>query len=146
MYLVSACLIGINCRYDAKNNCNQRLYELFKESLLYPVCPEVLGGLGIPRKPCEIIKRENNYKVYDIDGENKTVEFIKGAEKTLKIAELIEVKGVIFKEKSPSCGVHYIYDGSFNENIIEGKGITTNYLINAGYKVYSEDDLNKLEI
>lgn len=146
MYLVSACLIGINCRYDGKNNYNQRLYELFKESLLYPVCPEVLGGLEIPRKPCEVIKKKNSYKIYDIDGEDKTDEFLKGAEKSLKIAELIEAKGVIFKEKSPSCGVHYIYDGSFNGNIIEGKGITTNYLENADYKVYSEDDLDKLDI
>lgn len=146
MYLVSACLIGVNCRYDGENNYNQKLYELFKESLLYPVCPEVLGGLGIPRKPCEIIKKNNNFKVYDIEGRNRKDEFLKGSKKTLKIAELIEVKGAIFKERSPSCGVHNIYDGNFTGNVIKGKGVTTNYLENAGYKVYSEKELNKLEI
>ncbi|MFO7814755.1 MAG: DUF523 domain-containing protein [Halanaerobiales bacterium] len=146
MYLVSACLIGINCRYDGENNYNQRLYELFKKSLLYPVCPEILGGLEIPRNPCEVVIDDKNYKVYDIEGENRTDEFLKGAKKTLKIAKLLEVKGSIFKDKSPSCGVYYIYDGSFNENIIEGEGITTTVLKKADYKVYSEDDLDSLEI
>lgn len=146
MYLVSACLIGVNCRYDGKNNYNQKLYKLFKESLLYPVCPEILGGLEIPRKPCELIIEQNNYKVYNIDGENRTDEFLKGAKKTLKIADLMKVKGVIFKDKSPSCGVYNIHDGNFNGNIIKGKGVTTNFLEKSGYKVYSEVDLNNLEI
>jgi uncharacterized protein YbbK (DUF523 family) len=146
MYLVSACLIGVNCRYDGDNNYNEKLYEMFKESLLYPVCPEVLGGLEIPREPCEIITRKSNYKVYDINKVNKTSEFFRGAQKTLKIADLIEVRGVIFKENSPSCGVHYIYDGSFNKNVIEGKGLNTSYLEDVGYKIYSENELDKLEI
>ncbi len=146
MYLVSACLIGVNCRYDGDNNYNEKLYEMFKESLLYPVCPEVLGGLEIPREPCELITIKNNYEVYDINGINKTTEFFRGAQKSLEIADLIAVRGVIFKERSPSCGVHYIYDGSFNKNLIEGKGLTTSYLEDVGYKIYSENELDKLEI
>jgi len=146
MYLVSACLIGVNCRYDGDNNYNHKLYEMFQKSQLYPVCPEVLGGLGIPREPCEIIKRENDYKVYNKKGIDRTTEFLIGAKKTLKVADLIEVTGAIFKENSPSCGVNYIYDGSFNSNIIEGKGFTTKYLEEAGYEVYSEEELDKLEL
>lgn len=81
MYLVSACLIGVNCRYDGGHNCNKKLYEMFKDSRLYPVCPEVLGGLGIPREPCEIITKENSYKVINKNGINKTTEFLIGAKK-----------------------------------------------------------------
>lgn len=146
MYLISACLIGVNCRYDGKNNFNQRLYEYFKESLLYPVCPEVIGGLSIPRLPCEIKREDDSIKVIDIRDNDKSKYFISGAKKTLKLAKILNVKGAIFMERSPSCGVNKIYDGSFSNNLIEGKGITTSLLEKEGFKVYSENDLNKIKI
>lgn len=146
MYLVSACLLGVNCRYNGKNNFNQRLFEYFKEAELFPICPEVIGGLSIPRQPCEIVEVEDGNKVYDINGDDKTVKFIEGAQKTLKIAELLNIKKAIFMERSPSCGVHRIYDGNFNNKLITGRGITTSLLEKNGVKVYSDSELKKLEI
>jgi len=145
LYLVSACLLGVNCRYDGDNNYNQRLFEYFEESLLYPVCPEVMGGLSIPRKPCEIVQAEDDLKVKDIDGNDKTKQFVQGAQKTLKIAELLNIKKAIFMERSPSCGVHKIYDGKFNNNLISGQGITTKLLEKNDIKVYSNNKLNKIK-
>lgn len=145
MYLVSACLLGVNCRYDGDNKYNQRLFEYFEESLLYPVCPEVMGGLSIPRKPCEIVRVDDEWKVYDIDGNDKTNQFVKGAQKTLEIAELLNIKKAIFMERSPSCGVHKIYDGNFNNNVITGQGITTMLLKKNGIKVYNNKELKKIE-
>ena len=146
MYLVSACLLGVNCRYDGKNNFNKRLFEYFKEAELFPVCPEVMGGLSIPRNPCEIVETDDCFKVNDINGEDKTDEFLEGAQKTLKIAELLNIKKAIFMERSPSCGVHQIYDGNFNNKLISGQGITTTLLEKNGIKVYSNSELKKLEL
>ena len=145
MYLVSACLLGVNCRYDGDNNYNKRLFEYFEESLLYPVCPEVMGGLSIPRKPCEIVQVEDDLKVYDINGNDKTNQFVQGAQKTLKIAELLNTKKAIFMERSPSCGVHNIYDGNFNNKLITGQGITTRLLEKNGIKVFSNRELKKIK-
>lgn len=146
MYLVSACLLGVNCRYDRENNFNKRLFEYFKEAELLPVCPEVMGGLSIPRNPCEIVETDDGFKVNDINGEDKTDEFLEGAQKTLKIAELLNIKKAIFMERSPSCGVHQIYDGNFNNKLISGQGITTTLLEKNGIKVYSNSELKKLEL
>jgi uncharacterized protein YbbK (DUF523 family) len=84
--------------------------------------------------------------VLDIDGNDHTEEFLIGAEATLKIAKLLNVKGAIFMERSPSCGVNNIYDGSFNNILTTGKGITTILLEKKGFKVYSNNDINKIEI
>ncbi len=145
MYLVSSCLLGVNCRYDGKNNYNDRLFEYFKAAELMPVCPELIGGLSIPRKPCEITENQNGFKIYNINGKDMTDRFIRGAYKTLKIAEILNIKNTIFMERSPSCGVHKIYDGNFNNKLISGQGITTRILENNGIKVYSINELkNKL--
>lgn len=137
MKIISACLLGINCKYDGGNNRNEKIISLLKNEILIPVCPEQLGGLPTPRTPCEI----RNGKVYSIDGRDLTENFIKGAMEILKIVELFNIKEAIFKDGSPSCGVNYIYDGSFEGIKVKGKGITTMLMEEEGIKVISEKDI-----
>lgn len=140
MYIVSACLAGIKCRYDGKDNENNDIIKLIKEGKAIPVCPEVLGGLSIPRVPCEILKDENgDIKVINKEGIDCTLEFIEGAKKALAIAEIVEADAAILKSKSPSCGCGKIYDGRFTGKLIDGDGITTKLLKENGINIYTED-------
>ena len=137
MKLVSACLLGVNCKYDGGNNRNEKVISLLKDEILIPVCPEQLGGLPTPRVPSEI----KGDRVYSIEGKDLTENFIKGAKETLRIAKLYGVKEAIFKDGSPSCGVNYVYDGTFKGKKIKGKGITVRLLEKEGIKVISEKDI-----
>ncbi len=137
MIIVSACLLGINCKYDGGNNLNKKVLDLFLEGKAIPVCPEQLGGLSTPRLPSEII----NGKVFDIEGKDVTKNFLKGANETLRLAKLLECKKAILKENSPSCGVKYIYDGTFSGKKIKGNGITAALLKANGRKVVSEEEI-----
>ncbi len=141
MYIISACLAGLNCRYDGGNNLKPEIVKLVKDGKAILVCPEQLGGLTTPRLPCEIVWDENgNKKVVNIEGQDFTKEFLKGAEETLKIAELIGAKGAILKARSPSCGKGKVYDGHFAKRLVEGNGITTDLLEKNGIKVYTEEE------
>lgn len=135
MKLVSACLVGINCRYDGKSKLNQECLKLFKKGRLISVCPEQLGGLSVPREPAEIQKLG---KVLTKNGEDVTKNFNKGAKETLKIARILRIKEAIFKSKSPSCGLGLVYDGSFSGKLIKGNGITTALLKKNKIQVYTE--------
>ena len=132
--LVSACLLGENCRYDGMNKLNKELLQQ-KKVILIPFCPEVAGGLSIPRKPGEII----NYKVFSQDGLDLTSYYQTGAIKTLELVKENKIKVAIFKEDSPSCGVKRIYNGTFKGIKILGQGITTKLLIQNGIKVLDEN-------
>lgn len=144
MYLVSACLVGINCRYDAKNSKNDWITELVNQGKAIPVCPEQLAGLPTPRNCCEICSYDDgDRKVISNDGRDLTQEFILGAEKTLEIAKNNNIKSAILKSKSPSCGCGLIYDGTFTGQLIEGNGLTTELLLQNGIKVITEKDLDK---
>lgn len=119
--LVSACLLGVNCKYNGKNNENENVKKLAEEYELIPICPEQLGGLPTPRVPSEIVEIDgisNNKerKVINKEGIDVTETFIKGAEETLKIAKLYNIKKAILKSKSPSCGNRKVYDGSFSRD------------------------------
>ena len=135
--LVSACLLGTNCKYNGSNNFNEKVIEYIKDKEAIPICPEVLGGLSIPRNPSEII----GDKVINNIGIDVTKEYIKGAEEVLKLAKELNIEEALLKEKSPSCGVHKIYDGTFTNAKIDGVGITTKILKENNIKVYSEEDL-----
>ena len=140
MYIVSACLAGIKCRYDGKDNENNDIIKLIKEGKAIPVCPEVLGGLPIPRVPCEILKDENgDIKVINKEGIDCTLEFVEGAKKALAIAKIVEVDAAILKSKSPSCGCEKIYDGRFTGRLIDGDGITAKLLKENSIKIYTEN-------
>ena len=139
--LVSACLLGVNCRYDGGNSRDENAINRLKADELIPVCPEEAGGLSTPRPPVEIVGGDGNdvlngkAKVMTVDGEDKTEEFLKGARHALELAQSQGATCVIFKAKSPSCGCGTIYDGSFSGTLISGDGVTTALLKRHGIEV-----------
>lgn len=145
MYLVSACLAGINCRYDGENSENKIIVDLVKQGKAIPVCPEQLGGLPTPRVSCEIVIDDTGKrKVFSKLKQDFTKQFTKGAEETLRISKAMGVKKAILKAKSPSCGCGFIYDGTFSGKLIKGNGLTAELLIKNGIEVYTENDLKKI--
>lgn len=136
MILISACLVGENCKYNGGNNFHEKASELLRKGLAIYVCPEELGGLPTPRDPSEI-KGSN---VYSINGKDVTREFIRGAEETLKIAKENNVKLAILQSRSPSCGSKVIYDGTHTGRLIEGEGVTTKLLRQNGITVVNIEE------
>ncbi|MFO7819459.1 MAG: DUF523 domain-containing protein [Halanaerobacter sp.] len=151
MILVSACLLGEDCKYDGGNNETEEIRVLFDEEELISVCPERLGGLTIPRPPAEIQNGtgedvlQNQAEVRDKEGQDLTDEFLAGARQTLEKAVANDCKLAIFKARSPSCGTEEIYDGSFSGEQKEGVGVTTALLERAGIRVFNEDNLMKVK-
>ncbi|MBM6859936.1 DUF523 domain-containing protein [Clostridium saudiense] len=146
MYLISACLCGVNCKYNSGNNYSKYCDDLFKSGKAILICPEQLGGLPTPRIPSEmiekaekILKREG--KILAKDGRDVTEEFVKGANEVEKIAKKLNIEGAILKDGSPSCGVNYVYDGTFTGKKIKGRGITAEILVKNGISVISENDI-----
>jgi uncharacterized protein YbbK (DUF523 family) len=135
--LCSACLLGVNCRYDGKNKLNKKIIKLAKKKILIPVCPEQLGGLPTPREPAE----QKGKKIITKSGKDVTKYFKRGAKEVLKIAKLFKIKKAILKQKSPSCGCGKIYDGTFSGKIIKGDGVLTLLLKKNGIEVMSEENL-----
>lgn len=135
--LVSACLLGVDCKYSGGNNYNEKVLEYIKDYEVIPVCPEIMGGLSTPRPPSERI----GDKVINNQGTDVTNEYSKGANETLKLAKLFNVKKALLKAKSPSCGKGKIYDGTFTGTLIEGNGVTVDLLESNGISVITEQDL-----
>lgn len=141
--IVSACLLGTNCRYDGGNSKNLKVVNQTKKDDLIPVCPEEAGGLSTPRPAVEIVGGDGNdvldgkAKVLTSDGEDKTSEFIKGAQYALKLVQSEGATKVILKSRSPSCGCGVIYDGTFSGSLISGDGVTTALLKRHGIEVIS---------
>lgn len=137
MKICSACLLGINCRYNGERKPNEKVIKLAAEETLIPVCPEQLGGLATPRAAAEI----KVGRVVDDEGVDVTKEYKQGAEEVLKIAKLYDIKEAILKQRSPSCGCGQIYDGTFSGVLIDGDGITARLLKENGINVKTEEDL-----
>ena len=137
MILVSACLAGVNCRFDGRNKENIKIKELVEKGEAIPVCPEILAGLPTPRAPQEII----NGRVIDKNGEDLTECFEKGAKEVLRIANKNSCKKAILKSKSPSCGSGLICDGTFSGNLIKGDGVTAKLLKENGIEVLTENEI-----
>ena len=140
-YIVSACLVGINCKYDGKNNYNKEIEKLVYDGQAIPLCPEVMGGLSTPRVPSEIIVIDGEERVISKEGIDVTSEFLLGAKKTLEVAQILNINTAILQKRSPSCGVYEIYDGSHTNKIIKGEGITTKLLKKHNINVITEDEL-----
>ena len=138
--LISACLCGANCKYNGGNNLIKEFQALKDKYNLVYICPEALGDLKHPRCPSEII----NSKVYGQDGIDVTKNFIMGAQKSLEICLKNGCKKALLKESSPSCGVHFVYDGTFSHKKIEGMGITAKLLKENNIELYSENDVELL--
>ena len=134
---VSACLLGENCKYNGGNNYSEKLIEYIKGHEVISICPEVLGGLSIPRESAEIV----NGIVSNKDGTSVDKEFRKGAEIALEIIKEQQVDLVILQSRSPSCGVNTIYDGSFSGKIIPGQGVFANLLQENRIKIIDVADL-----
>ena len=135
--LVSACLLGLPCRYDGKSVVCPQALKLSDRHEVIPFCPEIYGGLPTPRCPAE---RQND-KVAAKDRADVTEQYMKGAHLTLDTAKLLNIDLAILKEKSPSCGTHRIYDGSFTGTLKEGKGVTAALLSENGIRCISENDI-----
>lgn len=140
--LISACLAGENCKYSGGNNFigETALASLGDKYELVSVCPEVMGGLSVPRIPCERI----GARVMNERGEDVTAQFKAGAELTADICERQGIKKALLKEKSPSCGSGRIYDGTFSHTVIAGDGVTAQRLRALGIVLYGESEIEKL--
>ena len=142
MYLISACLLGDNCKYSGGNNYNEKVIAFSEKHSFMPVCPELTGGLKAPRPPVEIV----NGRAVNSEGTDVTNEFNLGCQRTweqaVKEAEQRgeKLEGAILKAKSPSCGAGKIYDGTFSHVVIDGDGFLTRYLKEKGLKVITEED------
>ena len=134
---VSACLLGENCKYNGGNNYSEKVRDYTKRHEVIPVCPEVLGGLPIPREPAEIV----NGIVSLGDGTSVDKEFREGARRALETVKEQNADIVILPSRSPSCGVNAIYDGSFSGKIIIGQGVFADLLRKNGIKAIDVEDL-----
>ena len=139
--LVSACLLGLNTKYNGKNNFSKDVINLKDEFVILPVCPEQLGGLPTPRNPAEIV---NGAGEDVISGRASVKTILKGAFETLKLVNLFGVKYGVFKEGSPSCGVRTIYDGTFSHTSITGSGVTVALLKSHGVEIFNENEIELL--
>jgi uncharacterized protein YbbK (DUF523 family) len=150
-FLVSACLVGIPCRYDGGSRPNDQLQDLAARGKVLPICPEVVGGLPTPRPPAEVQGGdggdvlEGRAQVVNIEGEDVTVQFLAGAQKALHVARRWGIKEAILKARSPSCGAGQIYDGSFSGRLVEGDGVTVALLKREGIIVKNEDEWERRE-
>lgn len=129
--------MGYDCRYKGDNCKNAKLLELAKDNILIPVCPEQLGGLPTPRYPAERVLD----KVIAKSGTDVTEQYMRGADFAVEIAKANSVDYCIMKANSPSCGKDVIYDGTFTGGKTIGNGVTVDKLIQAGFKVMTENEL-----
>ncbi len=134
---VSACLLGHNCKYNGKNNLNEKVLEFVGDKEVVPVCPELLGGLPCPRSCCEIVGN----RILTADGRDCTENFIRGAELALKTAMDNKAELVVLQSRSPSCGVKQVYDGTFTGRLIDGQGVFARLATEHGLKVLDAEDL-----
>ncbi len=150
--VISACLLGEKVRYDGNGNgLDSDLLELWQaQGRLLVICPEVAGGLGIPRPAAEITGgdghsvRSKNASIVTIDGDDVTAQFTQGAEMALKLALKHKCRYAILAARSPSCGNELIYDGSFQNRLKAGVGVTTALLQQNGIQVFNQTQLQQL--
>ncbi|MCQ2448401.1 MAG: DUF523 domain-containing protein [Oscillibacter sp.] len=138
--LISACLLGVCCRYDGASKQYKQVQELMNRHTLIPVCPEQLGGLATPRAPAE---RQGEF-VMTNTGVDVTEAYRRGAEETLRICRLFGCDAAVLKERSPSCGNGEIYDGTFSGTLTAGDGVTAELLRQHGIQVFGESALHAI--
>lgn len=135
--LVSACLVGRNCKYSGGNNYSKKLVEFLKDKEVIGLCPEVEGGLSIPRPRVEI----RDGKAVNEFGQDVDVQFRNGVSAVMERIKSQDIDLAVLQSRSPTCGVHQIYDGNFTGTLIDGQGFLAEALINAGYKVIDVEEL-----
>ena len=132
--------MGASCRYDGKAKPVKKVIALKEKYNLIPVCAEIMGGLPTPRIPCEI----KNGRAVNQNGEDKTAEYVRGAEEVLRLARLFGCDTAVLKARSPSCGNGEIYDGSFSGRLISGDGICAELLKANGIKIFNETQISEI--
>lgn len=151
--LMSACLVGQCCRYDAKNGTsivNKTLHNMLNTGEVYVFCPECAGGLDVPRDPAEIEPGKTaadvlsgKGKVLTNKGADVTAAYLSGASQMLEKAKALGIKVAVMKERSPACGVHQVYDGTHSGKLVAGRGVTTELLIENGIAVFDETEFDE---
>lgn len=136
--LVSACLLGVKCRYDGATKPCAKVIDYLKDHEVVRMCPEVMGGFSIPHPANEIQTQEPVLKVVDVEGADNTELFEEGARKVVELAQRMGCTHAILKAKSPSCGVGQIYDGTFSDTLVEGDGVAARALREAGLILATE--------
>lgn len=139
--VVSACLLGRNCKYNGGNNYSQTVVDFLKDKEVIEICPEMLAGMTAPRLPVEIV----NGKVTNNQGVDVDEVYRNGVRTALKQIEHQDIDLVILKSRSPTCGVKQIYDGTFSKILVNKPGIFAEALLHAGYTVIDVEDLNQKE-
>ena len=135
--MVSACLLGENCKYSGGNNRDERVLAFLEGHEVIPVCPEVMGGLPVPRPPAEIVRGE----VVNCEGVSVDRAFRLGAQMALEIAKREKIDLAILQSRSPSCGIKEIYDGTFSGTKIPGRGVFADMLMRNGFAVLDREDV-----
>lgn len=135
--LVSACLLGRNCKYNGGNNYDPKVEQLLKGHVPVEVCPELMAGLGVPRTPIEIV----NGEVKDRNGNSVDVALRRAVERIVSQVRREGIQCAILKSRSPTCGVRQIYDGTFSGTLIDGAGVLTQALRDSGCQVFDSEDL-----
>lgn len=151
MILVSACLLGSKVRYDGSDKAsgNDALTDWLARGQVIPVCPEVAGGLGVPRLPAEIQQGDGaavlaqQAQVLDAAGADVTAAFVSGAQQALALAQAHNIQVAILKARSPSCGNTEIYDGTFSKALRAGQGVAAAWLTQHGIKVFNETEIDE---
>lgn len=135
--LVSACLLGVACRYDGLSKENEKVLKYLEDKEIMLVCPEIMGGLPTPRVASERVGE----KVLTQNGDDVTDNYSRGALEALRLAKKFGIKKALLKAKSPSCGSNRIYDGTFSHTLTEGDGVTAQLLKENGIEVITEEDI-----
>ena len=138
--LVSACLLGMRCRYDGESKACPAVLSLKEHHQLVPVCPEQLGGLPTPRPACERV----GDRVMTGQGEDRTAEYARGAEQAARLYTLLDCDCAVLKSRSPMCGAGEIHDGSFSGGMLAGDGCLAALLKQAGVPVFTEEQTDSL--
>lgn len=135
--LVSACLLGENCKYNGGNNLNDKVVELSKEHTIFKICPEILTGISIPRDCVEI----KNGVITSVLGKNVDTQYRAGVQKAIDKIKDTHIDYAILQSRSPTCGVNQIYDGTFSKTLINDSGVFAKALMDIGIKVIDVEDL-----
>ena len=137
--LVSACLLGENCKYNGGNNYSSAVAEFVRGKEILPICPELMAGMGCPRTPIEIV----DGVLTDRDGKNVDAAMREAVEMAMKQISSEEIQCAVLQSRSPTCGVNQVYDGSFSGKLIPGAGIFAQALKEAGYRVIDAEDVGR---
>lgn len=137
--LVSACLLGENCKYNGGNNYSSAVAEFVRGKEILSICPELMAGMGCPRTPIEIV----DGVLMDRDGKNVDAAMREVVEMAMKQLSSEEIQCAVLQSRSPTCGVNQVYDGSFSGKLIPGAGIFAQALKEAGYRVIDAGDAGK---